>query len=355
MKPDDDKVTGAKARFEKVGECLYRYSSNGVYYALLKHHGKQKRQSLETTDKALAKRKLADIKRSLTPLNRATGRVTLKQLCDRFLATIQNQKPRTKRRKEDIIKRLLADFPEGPNCLISKVRKSSLEAWLASYSFGYASHNLYVQCLWALFDLAVEDRLIQDSPASSIKSKKTLRPVRITPSFEEFRQIVADVRNQRHNADATDSAYFLEFMGLAGVGQAEIGNLTRADIDFKKDRVRLYRVKTSTPYFIPLFPQLKPLFEQMNVKAMPHDQPIFVIRDGKKALGGACRRLGLPAYSQRSFRRMFITRCIELGIDVKVIADWQGHQDGGKLILATYSHVRKSHADEMALKLTLPV
>lgn len=349
-----DKQTDAKPRFEKVGECLYRYSSNGVYYALLKHHGKQKRQSLETTDKALAKRKLADLKGGISTLDHATGRVTLKELCARFLATVQNQKPRTKERKEAIIKRLLADFPDGPNCPVSKVRKSSLEAWLARYGFGYASHNLYVQCLWALFDLAVADRLLHESPAADIKGRKILKPVRITPTFEEFRRIIADVRAQRHNADAVDSAYFLEFMGLAGVGQAEIGNLTRADFDFEKDRIRLYRVKTSTPYFIPLFPQLKPLLERMKVQAMPHDQRVFVIQDGKKALSGACKRLGLPAYSQRSLRRMFITRCIELGIDVKVISDWQGHQDGGKLILATYSHVRKTHADEMAQKLTLP-
>ena len=50
---------------------------------------------------------------------------------------------------------------------------------------------------------------------------------------------------------------------------------------------------------------------------------------------------------------MFVTRCIELGIDVKVIADWQGHQDGGKLILGTYSHVRNTHAEEMAKKLSI--
>lgn len=352
MNPDKQK--DAKPRFEKVGECLYRYSSNGVYYALLKHHGKQKRQSLETTDKALAKRKLADLKNGLSSLDHATGRVTLKELCTRYLATVQNQKPRTKERKEAIIKRLLADFPEGPNCPVSKVRKSSLEAWVARYGFGYASHNLYVQCLWGLFDLALADRIIHESPAAGIKSRKILKPVRITPTFEEFRRIIADVRSQCFNADATDSAYFLEFMGLAGVGQAEIGNLSRIDFDFEKERIRLYRVKTSTPYFIPLFPQLKPLLEQMNVKVMPHDQRVFVIRDGKKALCGACKRLGLPAFSQRALRRMFITRCIELGIDVKVIADWQGHQDGGKLILATYSHVRKTHADEMAQKLTLP-
>ena len=46
-------------------------------------------------------------------------------------------------------------------------------------------------------------------------------------------------------------------------------------------------------------------------------------------------------------RKMFITHCI----DVKVIAQWQVHQDGGKLILGTYSHVRNVHAEEMAKKL----
>jgi hypothetical protein len=45
---------------------------------------------------------------------------------------------------------------------------------------------------------------------------------------------------------------------------------------------------------------------------------------------------------------MFITRAIEKGIDVKVIAEWQGHKDGGKLILDTYSHVNRAHSDRMA-------
>jgi hypothetical protein len=45
---------------------------------------------------------------------------------------------------------------------------------------------------------------------------------------------------------------------------------------------------------------------------------------------------------------MFITRAIERGVDVKVIADWQGHKDGGKLILDTYSHVNRAHSQRMA-------
>ena len=44
---------------QKVGECLYRYSSNGVYYARIKKDGKEIKRSLERSDPALARRKLA--------------------------------------------------------------------------------------------------------------------------------------------------------------------------------------------------------------------------------------------------------------------------------------------------------
>jgi hypothetical protein len=49
---------------------------------------------------------------------------------------------------------------------------------------------------------------------------------------------------------------------------------------------------------------------------------------------------------------MFITRAIERGVDVKVIAEWQGHRDGGKLILDTYSHVNRAHSQRMAQLMT---
>jgi hypothetical protein len=49
---------------------------------------------------------------------------------------------------------------------------------------------------------------------------------------------------------------------------------------------------------------------------------------------------------------MFISRLIEKGIDIKVIAQWQGRRDGGKLILDTYSHVNPQHANRMAQLVT---
>jgi len=49
---------------------------------------------------------------------------------------------------------------------------------------------------------------------------------------------------------------------------------------------------------------------------------------------------------------MFITRAIQLAIDVKTISEWQGHKDGGKLILDTYSHVNSVHSHRMAELMT---
>jgi site-specific recombinase XerD len=49
---------------------------------------------------------------------------------------------------------------------------------------------------------------------------------------------------------------------------------------------------------------------------------------------------------------MFITRAIERGVDVKVIAEWQGHKDGGKLILQVYAHVNPVHSKRMAALMT---
>jgi integrase len=83
-----------------------------------------------------------------------------------------------------------------------------------------------------------------------------------------------------------------------------------------------------------------------------HNEKLFRSQDAKKALAAACKRLDLPPFSQRSLRRMFITRAIERGVDVKVISEWQGHQDGGVLILNTYSHVRAVHSQRMARLMT---
>jgi integrase len=336
--------------FEKVGECLYRYS-NGVYYARIKIDGKDIKRSLKTTDRDFAKRALAAFRDEQEQIDRSQGKLTLTELCDRYLKTVQHQKPKTVERKTFIVGRIKSDWPTGKLTQVGKIKPSDVDLWLSRYRFGSASRNLHISCVKELFNSAVRDRIITVSPAAHLRSAKREKPIRLTPTFEQFKAIIADVRSQAFNADAQDSADFLEFLGLAGLGQAEAGSLTRSDVDFEAGQIITYRHKTNTGFAIPIFPQVRPLLERL-CQGKAHDGHVFKISDAKRALAGACRRLGYPPFSQRSLRRMFITRAIERGVDVKVIAEWQGHKDGGKLILDTYSHVNRAHSNRMAQMMT---
>ena len=183
-------------------------------------------------------------------------------------------------------------------------------------------------------------------------ASKTAETNSCDPSFDEFKAIVESIRSQKFNGhDAEESADFVEFLGLAGLGKAEAAALKQGDIDWQREKITTFRHKTKSGFAIPLYPQLKPLLLRRRRDDAPNER-VFAIDNAKKAIANACRRLNLPQYSQLSFRRMFITRAIERGVDVKVIAEWQGHKDGGKLILDTYSHVNRAHSHRMAQLMT---
>lgn len=339
------------AAFEKVGECLYRYIPTGKYYGRFEVHGREMRRSLDTTDRSLAKRRLADLQRSQARTSKGGDKLTLANLCERYLATVRNQAPKTVVRKEAIAARVKKDWPGGSDVPISKVVASQISTWLASYDFGIASYNLHLLFIRACFALAVTDRLLADTPAEGLKMRTPAKPIRQTPTFEEFEAIVLTVRAQVFSAEAKDSGDFLKFVGLAGLGQAEAGALLWTDVDWERGRITTFRQKTSQGFVIPLYPQLRPMLERMrqerDTRAV-QGNAVFRVKDAKKALAAACRRLALPSYSHRALRRMFITRALERGVDVKTVALWQGHRDGGKLILDTYSHVHAIHSERMA-------
>jgi len=347
-----DGYSSNKGTFRKVGECLYRYS-NGVYYARFKADGKEIRRSLKTTDRDLARRSLADLKKQRQQIDGSQGKVTLRELTNRWLKTLQDSKPKTLEQKNYVAARIKEHWPTGSVVQVSKVKPSDCDLWLARCAqisrngFSASSRNAHVQILKEVFALALRDRIISDSPAAHLKYIKRQKPIRLTPTWEQFKAVIANVRAQVFNADAHDSADFLEFLGLAGLGQAEAGSLTRADVDFEAGRIITFRHKTSQGFAIPIFPQLRPLLERL-CEGKSNQDKIFKIANAKHALTNACKRLRFPPFNQRSLRRMFITRAIERGVDVKVIAEWQGHRDGGKLILDTYSHVRPEHSQRMA-------
>jgi integrase len=236
---------------------------------------------------------------------------------------------------------------------VAKIKPTDVRLWLARYKFGPVARNHHLAFLKQILQSAIDDGIIVTSPASNLKAVKLDKPIRKTPTFDEFKAIVASIREQQYSDTADESADFVEFLGLAGLGNAEASALTWGDIDWQRGTITTFRHKTKAGFSIPIFPQLKQLLERRFARSSgDHGEKVFTVRKAAKAISSACARLSLPAHSHRSFRRMFITRAIELGVDVKVIAEWQGHRDGGKLILDTYSHVNRAHSQRMAQLMT---
>src|SRR4029453_13727874 len=334
--------------WKKSGQCLYRYIPTGDYFARVRFGGKLYRRKLNATDYKLAGRKLVEFRNDLSRTDATKGNTSFATVLDGYSATLGGADT-TKADKRVIIEKLKQTWFGIDTLPLRTIKPSQVTAWLSKH-YGEPRASYYNSALTVIrdaLDMAVKDKIIIESPASGLKYRKRNKPIRLTPTFEQFNQIVADIRAQRFNADAQESGDFIEFLGLAGLGQAEAASITRADVDLDAGRIIVYRHKTDTGFAIPIYTQLRSLCEKL-CDGKKHSQCLFSINQARKAITNACKRLDFPIYTHRSLRRMFITRAIERGVDVKVIAEWQGHRDGGKLILETYSHVRPEHSNRMA-------
>ena len=336
----------------KREQGLYRYNPSGQFFARVRFKGKLYRRRLGTNDLEYAKRKLREFRNDLGRTDVTKGNVCLSAALDNYATTLAGAESELKK-KRALLDKIKATFFGAASLPLRTVKPSQVEAWLVKHygHFGASAYNSALTLIRSALDLAVRDKIIVENPVAHLKYRKRETPIRLTPTFEQFKSIVADVRTQPFNADAQDSGDFLEMMGLLGLGQAELSALRCSDVDLAASRIFVKRRKTGAGFHIPIFPQARHHLEKL-CRGKKHDEGLFKLNDARKSLASACVRLGYPPFSQRSLRRMFITRAIEKGIDVKVIAQWQGHRDGGKLILDTYSHVNPVHANRMAALLT---
>lgn len=326
--------------------CLYRHTLNANYYGIKKISGKRKEHSLGTADRKLAERKLKDWISGLEKVDSEAAWTSLSVLLDKFVAANSGKSESTCATNASIIKVFKDTWPGRLNAPVAEVKPSHINEWLAKHEsrLKNTSYNRYCGFLKQLFQIAVADRIIAASPFDGVKTKwkKPQKPVRNVPTQQQFEAIIADIRSQRFNPDANDTADFVEFLGLAGLGQAEAGALTWGDVDFKRKRLTIRRFKTQAVFHLPMYPHLIPLMERLLKQAGAQagvTAKVFQIKDAKKGLQAACARLNLKNFTQRNIRQVLIRRLWQSSVDHKLISKWQGHQDGGKLILDTYTEV----------------
>ena len=331
---------------------LYRHSTTGKYYGVKKLHGRRKERSLDTADRKIAERRFREWVENLGKIDSEVEKTTLGQLVARLHAVNGGKAECTQALTRAILDKFVRWLPFGASIQVRTIRPSQLDEWLALHEprLKSTSYNRYAGCLKQLFEVALKDRIIAESPCKNLKTpwKRPQTPIRRIPTVEQFHSLVEAIRGQRFTDHAKDTGDFVEFLGLAGLGQAEASSLTWGDVDWVNNRLNIRRHKTDTRFHVPIFPHLRPLLErlQRECRQQVPSTLVFKIKDAKKALRSACVRLGLPNYSQRNLRQCLIMRLWKSGVDKKLIAKWQGHRDGGQLIMDTYTEVFGADDDE---------
>jgi len=349
-------LTGTKKRrrgkrFQRVAKGLYRFKRTGTLYAVFKVDGRTRWKCLSTEDLQQARRQLAQqIKNASSVDWRQAATVTVRHLTETYRQNPMGLAVSTLNIRKQLLQVFERTWKFGLGIKASDVKPIMLKSWLAErrqeQGLRASGLNNYVRMLHGLFHLAVELGAVADSPAKAVKLLKEESPERLTPTWEQAKAIIATAKRQ-------NSKLVLSAMLLLGLGQAELANLHGEHIDFARGQISVRRQKTQKVFTVPIFPQARPLLERMKKAGqIVPDKPLFERVSPREAISLACRRLGYTQFSPRSFRRAFIMRALEKGIDARCVAAWQGHRDA-TLILRVYGHViQGKHAQEMARRLT---
>lgn len=361
-------MRNGKTTWKQVEPGIYRRlvdgEAIGSFYAKYSCRGKPVQESLKTESLAEARRLLRIRRVKDSVLDPRARGLTIGAAVDQWLRTRGDRGNATTKNDRLFAARIKKEWPGGEGTPVRTIVPSDVLAFISNLeslpsrdgkrrkvSNSYRNH--FGWALRGVFEVCVQDKAIDTNPAASFQGSADKGIKRLTPTFEQFEAIVASIRGEKFSDTAQASADLVEFMGKAGVGNAECADLRWQDIDFSRGQIHLLRRKTGKAYTIKLYPRVRPLLERMRLESAHanHDDPVFCVRDPKKSLARACRQLRLPPYSPRAFRRMFITDALELGLDPGVVSRTQGHRDGGVLILRTYRHIRPKFEDEQLERL----
>jgi len=358
MNSNNNKSGKSTQELRRVSECLYRSQQSGVYYAILKRKGKQIKRSLRTSDKTLAKRRLAELSKKAVALTQGgDSAITFDNLAKRWLRAVSSQmKPSSLRRQATVVKGLGRVFGLTQT---RRITKSMVEEWAVTRGkqISARTFNYDRETLIRILDYAVRDGLMLDNPALVIKRKKVRTKQIIIPTRKQFLSLVEAIRELR--ADALFAADLCELLAYSGCRLGEAVAIEWGDIDFDSKRfvvtggeigTKNHEVRT-----VPLFPAFENLLLRLrdNEPTPPDkEETIAKIASAKKAMITACRNAELPHFTHHSLRHFFCSNAIEAGVDFKAIAGWLGHKDGGLLVAKTYGHLRDEHSALMAQRMT---
>jgi integrase len=135
-------------------------------------------------------------------------------------------------------------MPEFAPVPINQILPSELKAAIAAVDWTSGkTRNNAVSVIRRVFELALDDELIDSNPADKVKSAKHQKQPPDPFSEDEAESIIADLYRQHHGREVVYAAYF-EFAFWTGMRTSEMLALTWGDIDWNQKTVRVCKAQS---------------------------------------------------------------------------------------------------------------
>jgi integrase len=363
-----DTVSKLKTTYEPTAtQFLYLRKPIGIFYARLYQRGGSKWISLKTKVRSIAKTKLAQLLTKHHETRNArrdveAGSATVGQLAKVYMES-QNLRTdirqSTKDHRKFIVISLLQSWPELAEKLPSKVTEYEVAEWAARHHADWSptKHNAAIDSLKGIFKIAIDRGVIGTNPAAKLIRAKVKQKRLELPSSAQFNQIVQTIRTSGASS-AKGNGDLVEFLAYSGCRINEASRVKWKDIDEVNNRIWIEPGKSGHGRHVPTTPAMTNLLKRIRdekrwVLANPKRRGYVLINVScEESLESACEKAGVQRMTHHSLRHLFATRAIESAVPVPTVARWLGHQDGGALLLRTYSPLLDAHSQEMAGKVS---
>lgn len=277
--------------------------------------------------------------------------VTLGALAAVYAANVESDyqlKASSKKYRGETLQQIKDTWPGFDLKPVEAVKESDVKAWAVRAGKRYSAtrFNGSLETLRGVFQIGVTMGAITANPALSVDRI----PVRVTPNQLPSNEDVQKVLEYLGASDRRKRTLILaKLYYYTGARPFELTFVKKSDVQLERGIVWLRETKNGEPRPVPIFNEAKPIFELL-LNDYPGTGPFIPIKTINKSLAKACKAVKVPHMCPYDFRHLFATRCIESGVDVKTLATWMGHKDGGELALTRYAQTRDEHSKKMAEK-----
>jgi integrase len=365
-----------KFRFTPVRDSRKRkvrglWIRNGRYYLQMRVEGEKsarkiplQAQNLEAAIKEIREKQSAKDKGELPAAGLKPKFADYCKSYLEFFETVQNsgKRPRTVERERTSLVRWIAALG---HVRVDKITKPMIAAFIdARLKDGLSprSVNVDVIALRNVLKKALNVGFLNALPTAGLKPLKvrTVKRQLLTPA--QFEKLCGAARVCGKNGD--ELVDYLKFLAFSGARCSEALRVKWADVNFDLRHVTIGAdglSKNGKARVVDFNANLETHLRDMWKSRAPDSSWLFPSpqRGGRDIAARSLRdsfeiareKAGLDWAGFHDLRHYFCSMSIMSGIDVRTIAEWMGHLDGGILIGKIYSHLLGEHRQRMAAKL----